>query len=140
MGDLRSFFKVLLVTSVIALCSNAQAGPTFVEQCLAKTEILKKPLTCETSDFSFTLNLGTSVSVTALKAKGSAPLAVSKIVHLPPRVEDMGVLDEAIRFVATNEKLVATVTIPCGQDSYGYVGLSVNAKVLPHETVAQCHY
>lgn len=132
---MRSFYiSVFFLTFAVSQSAKAQ---TFVEACLAGTEVLTKTLQCKIQNTTFTLDKGLKIQV--ISQKGSQKMFdVKKIKHLPDRITALGLQPHSIQFISQQNNLTATVSIPCGQSAYAYVGLGAEKDGLPYEAVAEC--
>lgn len=136
-----------LFLTVLFLMSNPSKADTVVEQCLAPTGVLKGILTCAVkTDYDDSIEVFSLVRGEVLKTivtgqfgQYRGNLAVRRIQHLPPRITDIGAMDESLRFIATSGSTTAMLTIPCHQADYAAIGMTVlPGDKNPAEQIAQC--
>lgn len=126
---------VSIVIVLTCLASPAKAvQTTFVERCLAGTDVLAKNLTCVSDGITVRLQSAGQALVA-----GSSKLPVSKIQHWPQRIGEAGLMDESIKFIAVRGKSVVTLEVPCGQKAYAYVSIVSDPKLAAYENVMECH-
>jgi hypothetical protein len=127
--------------------SKAQAQQTFVEACLSQTRILDSAFSCtmttlyDNSTMTFTLVKGEKIQVNANGIFGRIKklIPVLKIQNLPARLVENGIIDHSIRFVAKESSLLATLSIPCGQEDKAALGIiKAETSHLPGEYITAC--
>ncbi|MBK9293001.1 MAG: hypothetical protein IPM57_00895 [Oligoflexia bacterium] len=134
---MRSFY--ISVFFISCLLTHQANGQTFVEACLEKTEILNNILECTTlSNTVFKLDKGLKIQVASKTGKQKS-FNTQKIRHLPGRITDLGFQPHSVMFMSEQNNLNVTISIPCGQSAYAYVGLGAQKEGLPYEQVAECH-
>jgi hypothetical protein len=145
----RGFLKLLaLSTASLIATSQSLHADNFLDRCFPKTTFLKTKIECrlidESGELKFTMNQSKTISIVGTGRYGSVNknFNIEKITHLPPRLSDVGALDESVRFLGTSliGSYVTTIDIPCNQTSYGAVGLSkkIDGDDVPAEHIAAC--
>jgi hypothetical protein len=139
---------LLAVTVLGSLTASAgQAQQTFVEACLSQTRILDTTFSCtmstmyDNSTMTFTLVKGEKIQVNATGIFGKLKklLPVLKIQNMPPRLVENGIIDHSIRFVAKESSVLATFSIPCGQEDKAAIGMiKTESTHLPSEYITAC--
>jgi len=109
--------------------------PAFLDECLGRTPLLTSAVSCVSQkyleDLRLVLAQGRWVSAYGKEA-GMLPgllfrrLHVRRIQHLPPRLTDVGYVDESVRFLAKGMFHSAVITIPCGQTDLGFVAVGIS--------------
>jgi len=145
----RGFLKLLALSTVSVLAaSQGSKADNFLDRCFPKAKFLTTKIECrlvdENGELIFTLNQSKTISVVGSGHYGSMNknFKIAKITHLPPRLSDVGALDESVRFLGTTTfgAYVATIDIPCNQTAYSAVGLSkkLGDDEVPGEHIAAC--
>jgi hypothetical protein len=136
-----------LILLVLAASQTVQAD-NFLDRCFPGAKFLTSKIECrlidENGELKFTLNQSKTITVVGTGRYGTMnkSFKVEKISHLPPRLSDVGALDESVRFLGTTTfgAYTATIAIPCNQTVYGAVGLSkrLDDDEVPGEHIAAC--
>jgi hypothetical protein len=140
---MRGFLLFLVLT-----VSQSSHADNFLDRCFPKAKFLKTKIECrlvdENGELDFTLNQSKTMTVVGTGRYGTMnkSFKVEKITHLPPRLSDVGALDESVRFLGTTTfgAYIATIAIPCNQTVYGAVGISkrLDEDEVPGEHIAAC--
>lgn len=135
----RGLFNGVVFFTITSILLPMTAGASFVEECLNGTEVLRKELVCEGNGMKILLKKGEWINISKTNEPGSINLAVKKIQHLPARIETFGMVDESVKFIASDYNSIVTVNIPCGQSGMAFIGFSAGNKIMPYETLVECH-